>query len=186
MQSGGEFRAMLRALGGEHVLYVNSFTKKLLPSLRVGFVVAHRSLVPSPPGDEAPVRRSANAWITEATVAEFLARGYYDTHLAHVQRELDARYTACLAALAELMPDGVRWTTPGGGPTLWLDLPRAIELGALEERLALRDVFIERQNAAFLGEPHLNGFRVSYAFHRPERLRRGLEILADELRKMGL
>jgi DNA-binding transcriptional MocR family regulator len=144
-------------------------------------LVAHRSLVPSLISMKR-LSTLGNAWITEATVAEFLARGYYDSHLASVQRELDARYTACLAALAELMPDGVRWTTPGGGPTLWLDLPRRIDLATLEARLAAREVLIERQNAAFLGEPHLNGFRVSYAFHPPERLRRGLEILADELR----
>ena len=185
MQSGGEYRPMLRALGGENVLYVNTFTKKLLPSLRVGFLVAHRSLVPSLVAMKR-LSTLGNAWLTEATVAEFLARGYYDTHLAYVQRELDLRYAACLAALAELMPDGVRWTTPGGGPTLWLDVPRTIDLGALEQRLGLRGVWIERQSAAFLGEPHLNGFRVSYAFHPPEALRKALEILGEELRAMGL
>jgi DNA-binding transcriptional MocR family regulator len=183
MQSGGEFRPMLRALGGPSVLYVNSFTKKLLPSLRVGFVVAHRSLVPSLLAMKR-LSTLGNVWLSEAVVAEFLARGYYDTHLATVQRELDARYTACLAALAELMPDGVRWTTPGGGPTLWLDLPRSIDLADLEARLARREIWIERASASFLGEPHLNGFRVSYAFHPPEVLRRGLEVLADELRAM--
>jgi GntR family transcriptional regulator/MocR family aminotransferase len=185
MQSGGEYRPMLRALGGENVLYVNTFTKKLLPSLRVGFLVAHKSLVPSLVAMKR-LSTLGNAWLTEATVAEFLARGYYDTHLAHVQRELDARYAQCLAALAELMPDGVRWTTPGGGPTLWLDVPRTIDLGALEERLGLRGVWIDRQNSAFLGEPHLNGFRVSYAFHPPDTLRKALEILGEELRAMGL
>ena len=185
MQSGGEYRPMLRALGGENVLYVNTFTKKLLPSLRVGFLVAHKSLVPSLVAMKR-LSTLGNAWLTEATVAEFLSRGYYDTHLANVQRELDARYAQCLAALAELMPDGVRWTTPGGGPTLWLDVPRAIDLGALEERLGLRGVWIDRQNSAFLGEPHLNGFRVSYAFHRPDVLRKALEILGEELRAMGL
>jgi len=183
MLSGGEYRPTLRMLGGDHVVYVNSFTKKLLPSLRVGFVVAHRDLVPSLVAMKR-LSTLGNVWLSEAVVAEFLARGYYDGHLAAVQRELDARYGACLDALAELMPDGVRWTTPGGGPTLWLELPRSIDLGELEARLAARDVSIERQNAAFLGEPHLNGFRVSYAFHPPDRLRAGLAILADELRAM--
>ena len=55
-----------------------------------------------------------NAWISEAIVAEFLGRGYYDTHLATLQRELDDRYTRCLELLRERMPEGGR--RPGEGP----------------------------------------------------------------------
>ena len=47
-------------------------------------------------------------------IAEFLTRGYYDSHVETMQRATDARYQACLSFLEELMPDGVRWTAPGG------------------------------------------------------------------------
>ena len=181
MLSDGEYRPMLRALGGKHVLYINSFTKKLLPSLRVGFVAAHPSLVPTLVAMKR-LSTLGNAWISEAIVAEFLARGYYDTHLQALQRALDARYAACLAALEDSMPDGVRWTRPGGGPTLWLELPRSVDFAALEAHLARRGIAVSNASAAFVGAPHLHGFRIAYAYLSEDEMRRALTILADALR----
>src|SRR5688572_5231876 len=175
MLSDGEYRPMLRMLGGKDVLYVNSFTKKLLPSLRVGFVAAAPELVPTLVAMKR-LSTLGNAWLTEAVVAEFLDRGYYDTHLQSLQRALDERYAACLQALDELMPDGVRWTRPGGGPTLWLELPRTVDLPALESHLLRRGVFATNQSAAFLGPPHLHGFRIAYAFLSEQQLRAALTI----------
>nr|HEX4318193.1 PLP-dependent aminotransferase family protein [Kofleriaceae bacterium] len=181
MLSGGEYRPMLRALGGKDVLYVNSFTKKLLPSLRIGFVAASPELVPTLVAMKR-LSTLGNAWLTEAIVAEFLDRGYYDTHLQQLQRALDARYASCLQALDDLMPDDVRWTRPGGGPTLWLELPRRVDLATFEAHLARRGVFASRTSAAFVGEPHLHGFRVAYAYLGEDAMRAALTIVADALK----
>jgi DNA-binding transcriptional MocR family regulator len=180
MLSDGEYRPMLRMLGGKDVLYVNSFTKKLLPSLRVGFVAAHPSLVPTLVAMKR-LSTLGNAWLTEAIVAEFLDRGYYDTHLHALQRALDARYAACLQALDELMPEGVRWTRPGGGPTLWLELPRSIDLIALEAHLGQRGVLVSNTSAAYVGPAHLNGFRIAYAYLKIDEMRRALTIVAEAI-----
>jgi DNA-binding transcriptional MocR family regulator len=184
MLSDGEYRPMLRMLGGKNVLYVNSFTKKLLPSLRVGFVAASPALVPTLVAMKR-LSTLGNAWLTEAVVAEFLDRGYYDTHLQGLQKALDTRYAACLGALDELMPDGVRWTHPGGGPTLWLEVPRSIELPALEAHLARRGVIVSNASAAFLGDAHLHGFRIAYAYLSELEMRSALTILADALRALA-
>jgi len=182
MLSGSEYRPMLRTLGGPDVVYINSFTKKLLPSLRVGYLVASDALMPS----LLSAKRLAtlgNAWICEAIVAEFLGRGYYDTHLVALQRELDERYTRCLDLLRASMPEGVRWTTPGGGPTLWLEIPRRIPLDPLAATLRDRGVSIESTSNAFEGEPHLHGFRVGFAFLAPDTLERAIERVAEALRE---
>jgi 2-aminoadipate transaminase len=181
MLSDGEYRPMLRMLGGKRVLYVNSFTKKLLPSLRIGFVAAAPELVPT----LVAIKRLStlgNAWLTEAVVAEFLDRGYYDTHLQALQRALDVRYAACLAALDELMPDGVRWTRPGGGPTLWLELPRSVGYAAIEAHLARRGIHVSNASAAYVGEPHLHGFRIAYAYLPEHQMRSALTVLGDAIR----
>jgi len=183
MLSDGEYRPMLRMLGGKDVLYVNSFTKKLLPSLRVGFIAAAPSLVPTLVAMKR-LSTLGNAWLTEAVVAEFLDRGYYDTHLASLQRALDGRYSACLEALDELMPDGVRWTRPGGGPTLWLEIPRTVDYDALEAHLARRGVVVSNASAAFVGERHLHGFRLAYAYLSETEMRSALTIVADALRAL--
>jgi DNA-binding transcriptional MocR family regulator len=182
MLSDSDVRPSLRALGGENVLYVNSFTKKLLPSLRVGFVVAQASLVPALVAQKR-LSTLGSPWLPEAALAEFLDRGYYDSHLVALSGALDARYRHCLEALRELMPEEVRWTTPGGGPTLWLDFPARLELGTLAATLLSRGVFIENTRSAFFGEPHLNGFRVSYAFLRENDLLRALTIVAEETKR---
>jgi DNA-binding transcriptional MocR family regulator len=166
------------------VLYVNSFTKKLLPSLRVGFVVASPELVPTLVAMKR-LSTLGNAWLTEAVVAEFLDRGYYDTHLTALQRALDVRYASCLAALDELMPDGVRWTRPGGGPTLWLELPRSVDYAAIEAHLARRGVQVSNASAAYIGEPHLHGFRIAYAYLPESQMRSALTILGDAIRTLG-
>jgi GntR family transcriptional regulator/MocR family aminotransferase len=179
MLSDSEVRPSLRAVGGEHVLYVNSFTKKLLPSLRVGFVVAPESLVPTLVAQKR-LSTLGSPWLPEAALTEFLDRGYYDSHLAELHDALDTRYRVCLDALRELMPEEVRWTTPGGGPTLWLDFPPRVALEPLAERLLARGVFVEDSESAFFGQPHLNGFRVSYAYLPEAKLRHALEVVADE------
>lgn len=184
MRSDGAYRPMLRMLGGKQVLYVNSFTKKLLPSLRVGFVAAAPEMVPTLVAMKR-LSTLGNAWLTEAVVAEFLDRGYYDTHLQQLQRALDQRYAACLAALDELMPDGVRWTRPGGGPTLWLELPRSVDAGALEATLARRGIHASNASAAFVGEPHLHGLRIAYAYLPPATLRGALGELATAIRALS-
>jgi DNA-binding transcriptional MocR family regulator len=183
MLSDGEYRPMLRMLGGKRVLYVNSFTKKLMPSLRVGFIAASRELVPTLIAMKR-LSTLGNAWLTEAVVAEFLDRGYYDTHLQALQRALDVRYAACLAALDELMPDGVRWTRPGGGPTLWLELPRSVDYAAVQAHLARRGVHVTNESAAYVGDAHLHGFRIAYAYLTEDQMRSALTILADGLRAL--
>jgi GntR family transcriptional regulator/MocR family aminotransferase len=183
MLSGSEYRPSLRLLGGPSVLYVNSFTKKVWPALRVGYLVAPEALVPTLVAAKR-LSTLGSPPLGEAAMAEFLERGYYDTHLARLQAELDRRYEACLESLRALMPEEVRWTTPGGGPTLWVDLPRRIELGALGRALAARGVEIEDARPAFAAEPHLHGFRVSYAHAPVPRVRQGLEAVAEETRKL--
>jgi 2-aminoadipate transaminase len=180
MLPDSEYRPSLRLLGGPNVLYLDSFTKKLWPALRIGYLVAPEPLVPTLVAAKR-LSTLGSPPLLEATLAEFLERGYYDAHLGRLQAELDRRYQACLETLRACMPPDVRWTTPGGGPTLWLDLPRAVDLPRLRASLAARDVEVEDAAVAFAGGAHLHGFRVSYAHAPIADVRRGIEAVAQAM-----
>ena len=179
-----EYRPPLRTLAGDNVLYMNSFTKKLLPSLRIGYLLGNsqnrESLLMS-----KRVASIANPTIIEAALFEFLDRGYYDTHLKNLQHQLNLRYQNCLGSLKSLMPNGIQWTEPGGGPVLWLELPKQIDLNILSNTCREKGVLLDqRVQDWFFGEPHLHGIKIGFAQETERRMTQGLEILAQEIRRL--
>ena len=182
MLSFSEFRPSLRARGGDGVLYINAFTKKLLPALRLGYILGNPHTTPALVASKTASCLGLSS-IVEAVLFEFLDRGYYDVHLKQLQHELDTRYQHCLQLLRQTMPEGVQWTTPGGGPSLWLEIPARVNRAQLRARLEARGVMVHLSDEAFFGTPHLNGFRVGYALLSPAAMQRGLAILAEELQQ---
>jgi GntR family transcriptional regulator/MocR family aminotransferase len=182
MLSFSEFRPSLRARGGDGVLYINAFTKKLLPALRLGYILGNPHTTPALVASKTASCLGLSS-IVEAVLFEFLDRGYYDVHLKQLQHELDTRYQHCLQLLRQTMPEGVQWTTPGGGPSLWLEIPARVNRAQLRARLEARGVMVHLSDEAFFGIPHLNGFRVGYALLSPAVMQRGIAILAEELQQ---
>lgn len=182
MLSFSEFRPSLRARGGENVFYMNSFTKKFLPSLRLGYIVGNAETVPALLWSKQ-VSVLSTPLLMEAALFEFLDRGYYEVHLKHLHANLDRQYQDCLDLLRQFMPDGVQWTSPGGGPILWLEMPQGVPTQPVKEDLAKQNIFLNDFDRAFLGKAHLHGFRICYSNLPPEDLEYGIEKLAASIRK---
>jgi len=158
------------------VIQVKSFSKLAFPGLRVGWVM----------GREQVVRRLADLkqvtdlhtdHLSQAVLLQFDRSGRLDTHRRRIVEAGRVRLTAVLAACAQYLPAGAKFTRPEGGMNLWVRLPEPLDAAALLPAA-------QRAGVAYLPAPIFEvsqrqpgGFRLSFAGLAVEHIERGLMLL---------
>lgn len=115
------------------VIYVSTFSKMLMPDLRIGFLVADG------PVYDALLKRKclsdlATSNLLQRSLDDYLSVGRYQAHLRRSCRIYRKRRDAMLKAIEEHLPHEVRLTSPKGGFYIWLQLPQEIEAEELFRR----------------------------------------------------
>ena len=111
----------LRALSSD-VIYVGTFSKKLIPALRVGFMVCPEALQ----SRLVPLKHAMDlgtSVLLQQALCEFISRGYLKAHLHRIVVEYRRRRDALVEVLEGHLLDSVSWTPPAQGVLLWLTLP---------------------------------------------------------------
>jgi DNA-binding transcriptional MocR family regulator len=166
------------------VVHLSSFSKSLFPGVRVGAVAARGRLVDA----LLALKRAtdlSDAMPLQAAVAEFVAGGAYERHLARLRRVLRARRDALLQALEEQMPEGSRWTRPEGGYQVWVELPEGIDTSELlADAVGAGALFAPGSQFNHDGRPS-RCLRLSFAMADEEALRRGVAALGAVIRRRG-
>jgi GntR family transcriptional regulator/MocR family aminotransferase len=179
----------LKALGRQgQVVYLNSFSKILLPGIRIGYVVASGHIRER----LVAAKQSADLFtssLMQRALVEYLGAGHLDHHLARVRRIYTARRDAMLAGLARHMPASAHWSTPQGGLCLWVTLSGDVSTVQLYltatghgVAFAVGSVFFPSEGDGPPGWPS-RCFRLNFAAHGPEIIEEGLRRLGKALRE---
>ncbi|HMN30105.1 MAG TPA: PLP-dependent aminotransferase family protein [Caldilineaceae bacterium] len=176
--------APLPLLAADHnaqVIYLSSFSKTLMPGLRLGYLVA-----PPPLLQRLLSLRRANdlcgPTLLQHAMARFLANGGLKKHLRRVLPIYRERRDAYLAAMQHYMPPAVGWTRPTGGFCSWVTLPPQNALRNIYQ-LAVQQGWIFAPGDVFLAEPstHLH-LRICFGNQPPATIRTGVEMLSGLVR----
>ena len=137
-------QAPLRARDAESVIYLSSFSKTIAPSLRLGWIVAPRTIY-----ERLLLRKQsydmASSMYIQAGVRDYLEAAY-DPHVVALRAELVERRALAFAAIDRHWPAGLRASREGDGYYLWATAPREIRarvLLASAERLGVSFLFGE-------------------------------------------
>jgi GntR family transcriptional regulator/MocR family aminotransferase len=171
----GRAQPTLKALDpGGIVIYISTFSKMLMPGLRVGFLVAEgpvfEALV-----DFKSMTDLATSNLIQRGLEAFVTVGRYQAHLRRACQVYRRRRDVMAAAIERFLPAEVQLSVPQGGLFIWLQLPEGVSAARLlgiakEERVAFSlgsDYFQVRAE----GDSYL---RLNFCSHTPERIEEGI------------
>jgi 2-aminoadipate transaminase len=160
------------------VIYLGTFSKTIAPGIRVGWLVAPPKmldlLLMAKEGADINGDR-----ITTRTVF-YTSEGFLDDHVVELRKLYQRRRDALLSTMAETMPAEVRWSHPGGGFFVWVELPDDLSASDLLRLSATYGVaFLPGSWFYPNGQGSVSGFRLSYSALSEERLVEGARRLGQ-------
>ena len=127
----GRAQPAVKALDANgHVIYAGTFSKMLMPGLRLGFIVADGPIFQRLL-HEKWVNDLTTSTLIQRTLDEYVTVGRYQAHLRRSARHNRIRRDTMLTAIRRYLPGEIHCPVPQGGLYLWLRLPGRFPLPRL-------------------------------------------------------
>jgi 2-aminoadipate transaminase len=171
----------LAARAGDAAVYLGSFSKVLAPGLRLGYLVAPPALYPK----LLQAKQAADLHtpgFNQRLVHEVVKDGFLQQHVPTIRARYRAQRDAMRDALDRHLPAGCRYHAPAGGMFFWVELPAALDAGALLPRAVEAGVAYVPGAPFFAGAARPNTLRLSFVTVPPTQIEAGVAALARVLK----
>jgi 2-aminoadipate transaminase len=166
------------------VIYIGTFSKVLVPGLRVGWAVASEDVI------EMVVRAKQAADLQTSTLSQYIVcdmirDGFLEQHVPTLCAAYRERRDTMLVALEKYFPREATWTRPEGGMFLMVTLPGNVNAcDVLHRALQQKVAFVPGE------EFHVNGagrsaLRLNFSNSTPALIEEGIKRLGEVLKGMG-
>jgi GntR family transcriptional regulator/MocR family aminotransferase len=182
----GRSQPALKALDpGGQVIHVSTFSKMLMPGLRVGFIVAD-----GPVYDRLVKYKRVNDLATSSLIQraleDYVTVGRYQAHLRRSSGIFHKRRDAMLTAIQRHLPVEIQIDPPQGGLFLWLKLPQNLSAEALLPLAIGEGVdFMPGSNFFLEKADGLNWLRLNFVVHNKEKIEEGLRRLGKAVQRLN-
>ena len=165
-----------------NVIYLSTFSKILVPGLRLAWVIAPVEII------SKLVQAKQGSDLHTSTFNQYLAyevckNGFLDRHVELIREVYRPRRDLMMELVDELFPPGVSYVRPKGGLFLWVTTPEEINTTELLPTAVAEKV------AYVPGEPFhphgggTNTMRMNFSNASEEGIREGMKRLSDALKK---
>jgi 2-aminoadipate transaminase len=166
----------------DRVVYLGTFSKIFAPGVRLGWVHAQPGILHKiNVGKQGADLCSSN--LSQMMISSFFQNADWKAYVARLNGIYKERRDAMLDSLAEFMPNDVHWTHPEGGLFVWATLPSYLDSTAMLPRAIAKNVAYVPGEGFYAGGEGKNHMRLNFSFVESEKIRRGVEILAEVVRE---
>ncbi|NDV00044.1 PLP-dependent aminotransferase family protein [Pseudoroseicyclus tamaricis] len=165
------------------VAYLGTLSKVLAPGVRLGFMVADRTLVAEARWLRRLINRSAPL-NNQRTAAIFLAEGHYLGLIRTIRSAHAARWKVLAEGVDRHLP-GFRRSAGTGGSSVWLECPPEVEAGALAARAAELGVLVESGDPFVRPQERGRFIRLGLAYIDEGLIDAGLRRIAEAARDVA-
>jgi 2-aminoadipate transaminase len=164
------------------IIYLGTGSKIMAPGMRIAWLV-----IPDEDIREKIVLAKQGADLHSGTFAQYVFHQYasqgdaFDEHVRRIARTYSTRRGVMADALAEFMPEGVRFTRPAGGMFLWVTVPDVDTTELLRISAESKVVFVPGVNF-YPGRNVHDGMRLNFSNASEKNIRLGVERLGHAIR----
>jgi GntR family transcriptional regulator / MocR family aminotransferase len=181
----GRTQPALKALDpGGRVIYISTFSKILMPGLRVGFLVAEGPVYDALVNFKR-VNDLATSTLVQRALEAYVTVGRYQAHLRRSCQIFRKRRDAMLSAIKRYLPTEVQFDPPQGGLFLWLQLPENLSSEKLLPLAWEEGVIFAPGNGFFPdGLSGRNWLRLNFVAQAPDQIDEGIKRLGKAIKRL--
>jgi GntR family transcriptional regulator/MocR family aminotransferase len=181
----GSHLPSIAALAPDCTIYLGTFSKSLGGGLRLGYMVAPEPIAEAVRAEKC-LLGNGNAWLEQATLADFMRTGSYSAHLLRVRSHYKENRDCLVAALQRNFGDVVVDGDKGGLHVLWHlppGIPDAVTVEALAHRARVGVYSFCSTRVHFQRQTALAGRAIilGYAALSRKQIEKGIARLSDAI-----
>ena len=179
----GETMPALKSMDTKgNVIFLGSFSKILMPGLRVGWIAAEPEILEKLNLLKQNVDLQCSSY-AQRQVSYFMNLFDLDAHVSRLKELYRKRRTLLYDSIQKYFPAGVTATYPEGGLFLWVTLPEGMDAKALAPKAAARKVAYVPGAPFYPNGGHGNHLRLNFSTMQEDRIVEGVKLLGDLLRE---